>query len=58
MAVSSHHIASSVGIEILKYGGNAVDAAIMSAVLCIAEPHMTVLAETVLQCFQLTAALI
>ena len=42
MAVSSHHIASSVGIEILKNGGNAVDAALaMSAVLCVAEPHMT-----------------
>ena len=42
MTVSSHHIASSVGIEILKNGGNAVDAALaMNAVLCVAEPHMT-----------------
>ena len=42
MTVSSHHVASSVGIDILKNGGNAVDAALaMSAVLCIAEPHMT-----------------
>ena len=42
MTVSSHHVASSVGIDILKDGGNAVDAAVaMSAVLCIAEPHMT-----------------
>ena len=42
MIASSHPIAASVGIEILKNGGNAVDAAIaMNAVLCIAEPHMT-----------------
>ncbi len=42
MLTSSHPISSLVGIEILKNGGNAVDAAIaMNAVLCIAEPHMT-----------------
>ena len=42
MLACSHPIAASVGIEVLKSGGNAVDAAIaMNAVLCIAEPHMT-----------------
>ena len=42
MLASSHSLSSSIGIEILKNGGNAVDAAIaMNAVLCIAEPHMT-----------------
>ena len=42
MLSSSHSIASSVGLEILKSGGNAVDAALaMNAVLCVAEPHMT-----------------
>ena len=42
MVASSHPIASYIGLEILKNGGNAVDAALaMNGVLCIAEPHMT-----------------
>ena len=42
MLASSHPLSSSVGLEILKSGGNAVDAALaMNTILCLAEPHMT-----------------
>lgn len=42
IVVSPHHLASQAGAEILRQGGNAIEAAIaVASTLCVVYPHMT-----------------
>ncbi|MBO0684613.1 MAG: gamma-glutamyltransferase, partial [Candidatus Dormibacteraeota bacterium] len=42
IVAAPHHLASEAGAEVLKAGGNAIDAVVAAnAVLCVVYPHMT-----------------